>query len=277
MTPRNIILALIASSISPCDAFVSPQNHRQRTAASTIITRGRPLNAFDLLTVELEATADQVSTAINSFFQTQPYLAAFLTCSVKASAADVIAQTQESSSEEPSLSQQEPQPQIVETNNIDISRNLGFLFYGGLYQGVAQNFLYNNLYPLWFGGTEDATVMLVKEVLADNLIFAPFLCLPVAYAFKAAFTSQDLSLATFQGGLEKYVHDVQNKNLLMQYWRIWVPAQFMTFGVIPPHFRIAFVAAISFFWICILSSISASEELSEQQDKKTIQAAISTE
>jgi protein Mpv17 len=161
-------------------------------------------------------------------------------------------------------------PLQEDNTDIDIFRNLGFLFYGGLYQGMAQNYLYNVLYPSWFG-TDDSSLVLIQEVLADNLIFAPLLCLPVAYAFKAAFTSQDLSLETFKKGLERYIEDVTSKGLLMQYWKIWVPGQFLTFGIIPPHFRVVFVAAISFFWICILSQISSSAS------ETNVQAGVSLE
>ena len=32
----------------------------------------------------------------------------------------------------------------------------------------------------------------------------------------------------------------------------------VTFGVVPPHFRVAFVAAVSFFWVFVLSSVAGS-------------------
>ena len=143
------------------------------------------------------------------------------------------------------------------SSGVDISRNLGFLFYGGLYQGMAQNYLYNVLYASWFESNHGLE-LIAKEVVVDNLIFAPLLCLPIAYTFKTAFTSEELSFDAFKTGLEKYVDDVTTKGLLTRYWTIWVPAQFLTFGVIPPHFRVVFVAAVSFFWIFILSTISSS-------------------
>ena len=125
---------------------------------------------------------------------------------------------------------------------------------------MAQNYIYNVIYPTWFSSDESWT-LIAKEVCVDNLIFAPFLCLPIAYAFKAAFTTPgQVTLATLQEGLDKYVADIVDKQLLTKYWSIWVPVQFFTFGVIPAHFRVAFVAAVSFFWIFVLSSLVASEE-----------------
>ena len=231
---------------------------------SSATKRKRPLHSFEVMTTfeaaseVSQASAAFMSSTLNNFFQTQPYLAAFLTCSFKASAADIIAQTQEVPKIEDSSTKSLDDDQLVTISpRVDVSRNLGFLFYGGIYQGMAQNYLYNVLYASWFG-SEQSLEVITKEVVVDNLIFAPLLCLPIAYAFKTVFTSDELSIDVFRRGLEKYADDVTTRGLLVQYWKIWIPAQFLTFGVIPSHFRVAFVAAVSFFWIFILSTISSS-------------------
>lgn len=124
---------------------------------------------------------------------------------------------------------------------------------------MAQNYIYNVIYPAWFANDKSWS-LIAKQVVVDNLVFAPFLCLHIAYVFKTAFTAGDLNLETLQQGIEKYLYDCMNKGLLTKYWSIWIPVQFMTFGVIPAHFRVAFVAAVSFFWIFILSSLVASAD-----------------
>jgi len=187
-------------------------------------------------------------SAVESFFITKPYVAAFLTCSVKASAADLIAQTRQCA------------------KNVDVSRNLAFLVYGGLYQGLAQQFMYSTVFPDIFG--HDLDMMgLASQVSFDMCIVGPFLCLPLAYAFKSMFSGDEneelTSLETkgqaLQQGLEKYVNDVTSQGLLLKYWGLWTPVNFLTFGVVPMHFRVAFVASVSFFWILILSSVAADE------------------
>jgi protein Mpv17 len=270
MAPRRIIAFCLNSCIilsqetvtafSPSTMISQVTTTTTTTTTTKTTTRDRPLHSFEVMaSVEATATDTSIMSTITSFFQAQPYLAGFLTCSFKASAADMIAQSKErlvSSSEE---------------NDVDISRNLGFLFYGGIYQGMCQNFIYNVIYPSWFG-TDQSLALIGKELLVDNLIFAPFLCLPIAYAFKAAFASAEdepLSLDTFRQGLDKYIQDVTTKGLLTQYWTLWFPANAITFGVIPPHFRVVFVAAVSFFWVCILSSISASEQEPTQVTEPT--------
>lgn len=203
-----------------------------------------------------------ISTAINGFFQSDPYLASFLTCSVKASAADMIAQQQEdnNSDEVSNDSLASATSNADASSEMDLSRNLGFLLYGGLYTGIAQNFLYTVLFPAWFG-SEETWEVIVRQVLADNLIFGPLVCLPIGYTFKTAFTSEDgLTSSTLRDGLLKYKEDVLERGLLTKYWSIWVPVQFLTFSVIPYHFRVVFVALVSFFWFFILSTVSSSED-----------------
>lgn len=295
----------------PRVAAFSPSAMRQSAITSTQTRRNRPLYAFEVMAaveaveaavevveavstvgaVEAVGTIGVVESAvaaglvnqaspsifsgINTFFQTQPYLAAFLTCSFKASAADIIAQQQEVNKDDdddedaPAATSLAAEAEATTTTEpevrVDFSRNLGFLLYGGLYTGMAQNYLFNVIYPAWIG-SGDSWEIITKQVVADNLIFGPFLCLPLAYAFKAAFTSEeDLSVDTFRQGLEKYVEDVTTRGLLFKYWTIWIPVQFLTFGVIPPHFRVAFVAAVSFFWIFILSSVAADESTEDSK------------
>ena len=60
-------------------------------------------------------------------------------------------------------------------------------------------------------------------------------------------------------GLDKYVQDAKG-DLLWKYWAIWTPAQFFTFGVVPEHLRIPWVALVSFFWLIILSNISSRSD-----------------
>ena len=121
--------------------------------------------------------------ALDTLYQTSPYYAAFVTCSVKASAADAVAQTKQQSKAE-----EEPKPELSSLVNkknneeegqhsFDLFRNLAFIFYGGFYQGMGQTFLYTNVYPLLFGPTP--TVMsVVGQASFENFILAPFFCLP---------------------------------------------------------------------------------------------------
>lgn len=171
-------------------------------------------------------------SALDSFFQTEPYLAAFLTCSLKASAADWVAQTQQ--------------------KEHDVNRNLAFILYGGLYQGCVQTFIFSVLFPFWFPDPSFQSIL--TQVGIDILILGPMVCMPTVYTMKALFAGEEGS-----AGIKKYLDHVQNKGILFKYWSIWGPVQTLNFGIIPHHLRVVFVAMVSFFWICLLSTVSSSE------------------
>jgi hypothetical protein len=257
---RLHILLTIAALLSPSTlAFSTPFSlgHRQHRLSST------------RRHAELDEAITSGASAIDSFYQTQPYVSAFLTCSVKASAADYFAQSaalegDEASEEGPlanSSSSSSGDASVASTSTsqgVDLSRNMAFIFYGGLYSGLAQQFFYTALFPAWFGHAHTWQTV-AMEVGIDMAVIGPFLCLPIAYIVKTAFTDE-LTVENVKLGLEKYVEDVKLRGLLFKYWAVWIPAQSLTFSVIPEHFRILFVAAISFFWMFILSSTSASTE-----------------
>lgn len=188
-------------------------------------------------------------SVIDAFYKTQPYEAAFVTCGVKASAADLLAQSRESKDNE-----------LSESDKIEVERNVAFILYGGLYQGCAQYYIFNIIFPFLFGNGNDIASVAVK-VAFDMLVVSPLLCLPIAYLTKAAIYGE-----SWLDGLNKYKYDLIEKNLLLKYWSIWVPTQTLTFSVIPEHLRIAFIALVSFFWLIILSTIASADMESEEAD-----------
>jgi hypothetical protein len=199
--------------------------------------------------------------SFDTFYHTQPYLAAFLTCSVKASAADFLAQSKQKNNniaqDENFVSEGGEQP------SIDFFRNLSFVLYGGLYQGMGQCFIFTHLYPSLFGTVPTLTTVLAQASI-DNFVLAPFFCLPTVYTLKSL-----LAGGTPQEGINKYKDHIVSQNVLLKYWAIWFPVQCLNFGVVPEHLRVPFCAVISFFWVCLLSSITAQEQASSD-DKSSV-------
>jgi len=77
--------------------------------------------------------------ALDLFFQSSPYTAGAITCGVKASTADLVAQKkQESCSNDKDVS--------TKPKKADLKRNIAFTIYGALYQGMALEYIYNQLY-----------------------------------------------------------------------------------------------------------------------------------
>lgn len=233
-----LVLALSVTSVNSF-APISPVSRPATTS----------LNAFDV------ADTATLVGAVDTFFHTQPYAAAFMTCSVKASAADLVVQSKTEEEEVPSSTSSVTTTEGDSGSDFDISRTFAFWLYGGIYQGCVQEYLYNTVFPSVFGDSQAWTTVL-QEVALDMTILTPFLCLPVAYIVKAG-VAQDENLLD---GLAKYWNHVQNEKLLIRYWSLWAPVQVLTFGFVPHHLRIPFVAFVSFFWLMILSNISAQAE-----------------
>ena len=64
----------------------------------------------------------------------------------------------------------------------DAKRNIAFTVYGAVYQGMAQEFIYNHMYAVWFGvGTNVKTVL--SKVLFDLLIQVSTLCICPSFDF----------------------------------------------------------------------------------------------
>jgi Mpv17 / PMP22 family len=202
---------------------------------------------------------------IDQFVQTSPYTTAAIACGIKASSADFIAQKRQLRKRNENWNRPSREPVVVPTGTTlisstttpsqkvktDVLRNIAFLLYGALYQGMGQEYIYNHLYPLYFGtGTNMVTVLI--KVAFDLLIQTTLLTLPVAYGIKAIIYKY-----TFQEALRRYIDDIMNHGLLIKYFTLWGPVQCMTFGIIPERYRISFIAIVSFFWLIILSTISS--------------------
>ena len=256
-------------------------------------------------TVQLNAFEGAVA-AIDSFYHTQPFLSAFVTASLKASMADLLAQTSaaatdasvstSSSMDVDSVVQKAHEFRAGQTStlklpddvltlpdvmDVDVNRNLAFILYGGLYQGMFLQFTYSMLYPFLYG---DMPYRIALQVISDVLIFGPLVTLPLAYVIKALLheasnddvsvenDSSDYSVTfvqTVQKGLSKYKNHVETQNLLLQYWAFWAPAQIINQNYVPHHLQVAYVACVGFFWIILLSAISSRSETVSEDDQQS--------
>lgn len=260
LAPVSVLLSVDALTVSSHHRrFNHRQRHQQRADSSSSLQ-------------------SSVINEIDSFYQTFPYASAFITCGIKASAADLVAQQNEVITTSSASDNNDNDDVVVDARSlsavptttasvaeivdegllqqIDAKRNLSFIMYGGLYQGIAQFIIYNQIFPLMFGdGTDIVTVL--SKVAFDNMFISPLVCLPVAYLAKSIVFQFSLEEAK-----ERYIHDVKD-GLIFKYWSFWVPAQSLTFSVIPTHLRIVWVAAVSFFWLVVFSSISSNSTKDE--------------
>lgn len=246
------------------------------TAATILATLSTSCHAHPFL------PTSNIGSTINTFYKEHPFKGAFLTCSIKGCSADLVAQYI-SSKREYRREQDLLQQLILEEDdegllnpfhtlrsslrkarggelsegelqerqhklNIDWKRTLVFILYGGFYQGCAQEFIYNSVLPMLGKGTDMKTV--ARKVAVDMGLISPLLCIPAAYVIKGSLIGN-----SFQQSLANYVDDVLHQGVVFKNWMIFVPVQCITFSIIPEHFRVSFVACISFFWMILLSSI----------------------
>jgi protein Mpv17 len=226
--------------------LLSPRRRRTSSRTTTQLHGGAVVAATATL-----------ATTIDALFKSAPYAAAAITCGIKASSADWVAQKRQfhKRNDEDTVDdnaivvvvrQQQQQQQ-----HTDWKRNIAFLLYGAIYQGMAQEFIYNHLYPSMFGSGVSVGVVLSK-VAFDLLIQTTLVTLPIAYLTKALIYKYSAKEA-----LRRYRDDIQNHGLLKKYFMLWGPVQCITFSIIPEHYRVAFIACVSFFWLIILSTISS--------------------
>jgi len=182
---------------------------------------------------------------VSEFYADFPLQAAVLTCGIKASVADGIAQIR--SLESP----------LRKLEDIEFRRNLAYVLYGGIFIGALCHYEYDVMFPILFGIEHNLSTS-IKEVLFDNFISGPIMILPPSYLIKAII--YDYSL---REGLQKYVNDIKSNGLLLKYWSIWIPAQSVSFTVVPDHLRVVFMASVSFFWFILFSTVSSSSDEKE--------------
>ena len=221
-------------------------------------------------------------TDVSNFYADFPLQAAVLTCGVKASVADGIAQArpiaikkkQQQKQNNNSMNDQE-NPTFIDfstlsTNystsswidDLEFRRNIAYIIYGGIFIGALCHYEYDVLFPILFG-TEHNLVTSIKEVLFDNFITAPIVWLPPAYFVKAVMYNYPL-----KEGLNRYINDITKNGLLKKYWSVWLPAQSVSFTVVPDHLRVVFMACVSFFWFILFSTVSSNSSGSSSSGDK---------
>jgi len=110
---------------------------------------------------------------------------------------------------------------------------------------MYQHLLYNRVYVKIFNNFRTLPWAIGASIF-DSMVHVPLMCLPSYFGFKSMLTG-----GTFFEGMRSYVD--HGWETLQAYWKIWIPAQIITFGLVPLAFRIAWIASVSLVWHVILS------------------------
>mmetsp|Transcript_4687 Transcript_4687/g.13011 ORF Transcript_4687/g.13011 Transcript_4687/m.13011 type:complete len:222 (-) Transcript_4687:304-969(-) len=180
-----------------------------------------------------------------------PFATGLITTGLKTTAADLFAQ------------------KILERRKeIDWQRNATFTAFGFAYLGCFQYFLYNKVFqklchPLRLSYGQPAAVG--AKVFLDQAVHHPLLYFPVFYSIKA-FT---LGEPIYEYTSTKYKSEIVESCKAL--WSVWVPAQIVNFSIVPVHFRIPYVAGVSFLWTVILSVMQGVFDSSKEEPQVTIE------
>ena len=219
---------------------------------------------------------DTAVATIDVFFRTAPYTAAFVTCCIQSSAADLLAQLNAARQTQLSAVASNSKKDGTSTSGgqramaqfraggigaaavqrisffrsiFNVKRNLSFLIYGGFYLGCAFEWLYNTIYPKLFG-TDITLQSVMGKVVLDIFILAPLVTLPVSYVIKAV-----VCRTSIRQEMQSYWKDVTEQHLLSKYCALYGPVTAVAFTVVPAHYRVSFFAIMDFFWLLAFSSI----------------------
>lgn len=163
-----------------------------------------------------------------------------------------------------------------EWEDVDFRRTATFAIFGFGYMGVAQYFVYVHLMArLLFPNAAKFAAKSLKDkmkdrqgikdlfsqVAIDQIVHLPFVFYPCYYFTKCAIMErpvghEDDSLLglTFYKWKTNFFDDLKTSCV------IWIPANLINFGLMPMHFRISFMAVISFGFCVVLSVTRGSEK-----------------
>ena len=166
-----------------------------------------------------------------SFLKRHPFASAVAITTCNAVAADLFTQL---------IVQSKP------IKDFDMQRTILLGTFGLLFQGCAQYTVVNVVWERLFPGTSPKSV--VAKTLGMNLLSDPLLFFPCFYIFQTFLEHRRLAIgAAMERYAQNYWTDWKNS------WMVWFPGHLLTYGVMPPHRRIPWMAFLSFFYMCILS------------------------
>lgn len=163
------------------------------------------------------------------------------------------------------------------TSFVDWNKTVAFTLWSGFYCGSVLKILYNDLFPKIFPLTKQALVegkkVMIRHpafrrhvlfcVLADNFVSTPFFFNPSYFVIKSMlegapdgaevgpwWTPAAMSFCV-RRAYDRY--SVEWFGACRVTWGFWIPIHFLTFSVIPPHWRVPFTASCSAVTLCVQS------------------------
>ena len=149
--------------------------------------------------------------------------------------------------------------------DVQWARVAAFTLFGAGYLGCVQYFVYVRAFTrVLFPRAKAFLDMPVRarlrdarglrdslgQVALDSFVHAPFMYFPAFYACKGAVEARGAP-GCIDAGIAKWRANLWDD--MLEYWKVWSPAQLVNFTLLPGHMRIPFIAAVSLFWTVLLS------------------------
>ena len=203
----------------------------------TMILRSRMLHALLL----------RPATSLNATMRANPLKSSIIITTVKAGVADLFVQTA-----------------IEQQREVDHRRLATFVIFGCCYQGCFQYWMFNIAVERIFPGR--ALRSTLQKILAVNLVGDPVFFFPCFYTLKemlARKPSEVLKFDTLRCALSNYYDNcfIDWRNT----WATWLPGHAVTYGVLPMHLRMPWVAGVSFGYLALLSFTRGAHRNSKEQ------------
>ncbi|EOD12086.1 hypothetical protein EMIHUDRAFT_104368 [Emiliania huxleyi CCMP1516] len=169
--------------------------------------------------------------SLNAMAAARPVAFGATSAAVKTTAADVLVQTA-------------VKGRSLET--LDLRRTAVFTLFGGGWMGFGQYYLYCRLFERLVPGT--TALASAGKAALDQLVHVPLLYFPLFYSIDALL--QGAWARGVACGVEHVQHRLRTelKESLYANWSLWLPASFVGFRLVPPHWRIPYVSAVSMVW-----------------------------
>mmetsp|Transcript_19986 Transcript_19986/g.32512 ORF Transcript_19986/g.32512 Transcript_19986/m.32512 type:complete len:224 (-) Transcript_19986:231-902(-) len=161
------------------------------------------------------------------------------------------------------------QKYVEKQKKIDWRRVGVFTTFGFLFCGCWQYFLFVKSFPRLFPDVPKFINKPIGEKLRDrrglrdlgiqvfieNGINNALIYFPIYYSIKEMLKGNQ---NFFRDGFANYRKNAHED--LPAIWAVWVPAQFINFGLSPMWFRVPFVSLVSALWTCYVSSTRGKME-----------------
>jgi len=154
---------------------------------------------------------------------------------------------------------------------IDWKRTQVFFLFGSLYVGGFQYVLFSKFIPrIW--PMNGSLRNILSASAFDNFVHIPFLYLPLFYTIREAVNTYSEGTGPkswAQGALSKYGQNFWPDNMVG--WKLYIPAHFVTFGLLPVHLRVPWVCSVGCIYICTISFLRGNFETKPDVASKELQ------